>query len=319
MSGSAQSAVAGAWRSGLDALASELFERSGAARYGLERGAFARMLETIAAKYLPPEATPGQARELLLSLRIEELALARACAAGDERAWQDFLNRFREKLYDAALAIAKDDATSRELADSLYADLYITTMRDGRRVSKLESYTGRGSLEGWLRTVLAQEFVNRYRAQRRLVSLEEKEEAGEQFVARETAPATTVDPRLEAAADEALSELSAEDRFVLAAYFLDGRTLAEIGRMLGVHESTISRKVEKITGGLRKRLRNCLTARGMSKREAEEALESDVRDVQVNVRKLLGRTTAPGPGTGAQDSVRAAFSGKSGSENEGLQ
>ena len=41
---------------------------------------------------------------------------------------------------------------------------------------------------------------------------------------------------------------------VLAAYYLDGRTLAEIARMLGVHESTISRKVDKLAKSLRKKI-----------------------------------------------------------------
>ena len=43
------------------------------------------------------------------------------------------------------------------VADSLYGDLYGTTTRDGQRISKLASYTGRGSLEGWLRTVVTAE------------------------------------------------------------------------------------------------------------------------------------------------------------------
>ena len=301
MSGSSQSEAAGAFLAGREPLIAELFERSGGARYGMSALDFARVLEGIAARYLPAEATAEETRELMVSLRVEELALARACAAGDERAWQDFLIRFREKLYEAALRIAKNDATGRELADSLYADLYGTTTREGRRVSKLESYTGRGSLEGWLRTVLAQEFVNRYRSQRRLVSLEEKDEEGVQFAAAAPSAAVAVDPRLEAATDEALAQLNAEERFVLAAYFLDGRTLAEIAKTLRVHESTISRRVEKLTAAVRKRVRNGLTARGMSKRQAEEALEADVRDVQVDVRARL-----------AQESQQATFYGGGG-------
>ncbi len=285
----------------MEELCSELFARSGAARYGIAPAEFERVLETIAAKYLPAAATAEETRALLTMLRVEELALARACAAGHELAWQDFLTKFREKLYEAASAIAKDDATGRELADSLYANLYGTTARDGRRVSKLEWYTGRGSLEGWLRTVLAQEFVNRYRGQRRLVSLEEKEEAGVQFAAEAPIASVAVDARVEAATDEALAQLSAEDRFVLAAYFLDGRKLAEIGRMLGVHESTVSRKVEKVTAGLRKRIRSGLTARGMSTRQADEALEADVRDLQVNVRARLAQETLSPPFSGGSE------------------
>src|SRR5947207_11979628 len=152
--------------------------------------------------------------------------------------------RYREKLYDIAAYIAKESSAARELADSIYADLYGTSAREGKRISKLASYSGRGSLDGWLRTVLAQEYVNRYRRQRRLVSLDEESEEGTQYAATTVAPAIPLDTRLERATDDALRSLSAEDRFVLASYFLDQRTLAQVARTLSVHESTISRKVE---------------------------------------------------------------------------
>lgn len=284
---------------GLGPLAEELFERSRAARYGTKLGEFVAALEQIVRKYLP-EGTQAETAELLKTIRVEELALARACAAGSEKAWEEFLTRYRERLFDAGRAIAKDDATGRELADSLYADLYGTQTRDGQRVSKLSSYYGRGSLEGWLRTVLAQEFVNRYRAHKRTVSLEEQEESGTQFAADPPPPPTSADARLDVATDAALASLPAEDRYVLASYFLDGRTLAEIARILGVHESTISRKVEKLTATLRKKIIEQLTSRGMSRRQAEEALETDVRDLNVNVRATLAQDSAAAPFLGSK-------------------
>jgi RNA polymerase sigma-70 factor (ECF subfamily) len=175
--------------------------------------------------------------------------------------------------------------------------------REGQRVSKLASYSGRGSLEGWLRTVLAQEYVNRYRRTKRLVSLDEESEEGVQFRAPEPEPIPAADRNLAQslaqATDEALSVLSAEDRMVLSAYYLDGRTLAEIARMLGVHESTISRKVDKLAKSLRKQIVAALIRGGMSRRQAEEALEVDVRDLQVDIRRSL-----------AQESPSAAFSEK---------
>jgi RNA polymerase sigma-70 factor (ECF subfamily) len=230
---------------------------------------------------------------------VDELALARACAAGVNSAWEVFLTKFREKLYLSALRIAREDSAARELADTLYADLYGTNTRDGQRVSKLASYTGRGSLEGWLRTVLAQEYVNRYRRTKRLVSLDEESEEGVQFAAPDPEPAPAADQRLGQATDEALAVLSGEDRMVLSGYYLDGRTLAEIARMLGVHESTISRKLDKLAKALRKQIVAALVRRGMSRRQAEEALEVDVRDLQLDIRRSL-----------AQDSSSAAFSEK---------
>jgi RNA polymerase sigma-70 factor (ECF subfamily) len=280
-------------------LLAELHAKGDCEKIGLSREALTEILCEIGAKQAPPSASDSEVRTFFLSLRIDELALARACAAGSDPAWVVFMARYREKLYLSALRIAREDSAARDLADTLYADLYGTTTREGRRVSKLASYSGRGSLEGWLRTVLAQEYVNRYRRTKRLVSLEEESEEGIQFRAPDPEPVAPADNRLAQATDEALGFLSGEDRMILSAYYLDERTLAEIARMLGVHESTISRKLDKLAKSLRKQIVAALGQRGMSRRQAEEALEVDVRDLQVDIRRSL-----------AQESPPAAFSKK---------
>ncbi|MFY9845063.1 MAG: sigma-70 family RNA polymerase sigma factor [Terriglobales bacterium] len=307
-----------------------LYERSGAAAYGMSAENFAAILDEILYKYFLSSSIHSTSRpsvhalevrnevrdedrinedqakedrikedqksEFCAALRLEELALARACAAGDERAWHDFISRYRQKLHSMALHITRDGAHAAELADSLFADLYGVNTGDGQRRSKLLSYTGRGSLEGWLRTVMAQEFINRYRKQKRTVSLEEQTDEGMQFAAAIPEPACTSDPRLEAAIDQALAELSSEDRFTLASYYLDGRTLAEIARTLRLHESSVSRRLDRLATGLRKRILTLLKAQGMSHAQATEALETDVRDMQLNLRSRL-----------AQDSGAKAF------------
>ncbi len=275
-------------------VAQALYQRSGGAAYGVSRAQFAAILNEIQEKYLP-NASPEQAADFCANLRLEELMLARACAGGHERAWQDFIGRYRQKLHGMALQITRDSAHAAELADSLFADLYGVNARDGVRHSKLVFYTGRGSLEGWLRTVMAQEFINRYRKQKRNVSLEEQTEEGMQFAAADPEPACSSDPRLATATDEALAELSAEDRFVLASYYLDGRTLAEIARTLGLHESSISRRLDRVSAGLRKRILAGLRERGMSHAQAVEALETDVRDVQLDLRQRLMQDSGKEP------------------------
>jgi RNA polymerase sigma-70 factor (ECF subfamily) len=276
-------------------LLGELHAAGACEKVGISREHFTMILGEVAAKYLPTDATQAEARTLLLSLRVDELALARGCAAGHNGAWEIFLTRYREKLYQAALRIAREDSSARELADNLYAELYGTNSRDGQRVSKLASFTGRGSLEGWLRTVLAQEFVNRYRRTKRLVSLEEEGEEGVQFAAPEPEAAPSLDSRLESAVDSALAALPAEDRMVLASYYIDERTLAEIARMLGVHESTISRKVDRVAKALRKKILTEMIRMGMSRRQAEEAMEVDVRDLQLDIRRVLAQESSPAP------------------------
>jgi RNA polymerase sigma-70 factor (ECF subfamily) len=288
-----------------------LHERSGAAAYGLDREQFAFLLREIQSKYLP-QASPEEATTFCAALRLEELALARACAAGNEVAWKDFISRYRNKLHAIALHITRDGSNAADLADSMFAELYGINTREGDRRSKLIFYTGRGSLEGWLRTVMAQEFVNRYRKKKREVSLEEQEEDGLQLVAATPQPSVASDDRLESATDEALGELSAEDRYVLAAYHLDGQTLAEIARVLSLHESSISRRLDRVTATLRKRILACLRDRGMSHAQAKEALETDVRDVALDLRSRLTQESRVVAFPDGKGKVPASGAGKDG-------
>jgi RNA polymerase sigma-70 factor (ECF subfamily) len=262
------------------------YEASGAQQFDIDRAVLLEILAEIV-KQRNPVSDNVSEQSFLRSLRLEELVLARACARANERAWEVFLTRYRATLYETAHKIAKIESEARDLADSLYAELYGIDSKGQQRTSKLLSYQGRGSFEGWLRTVIAQEYVNRYRSTKRETSLDAAVEVGAQFLASEPEVAVT-DPRVDAAVDAELAELDEEECFVMAAYFLDHRTLAEIAKLKRVHESTISRKLERIITGARKGIRQRLVKSGMSPRQAEEAMDSvDVRDLQVKVGETL--------------------------------
>jgi RNA polymerase sigma-70 factor, ECF subfamily len=266
--------------------AAEHYAASGAQRLGLDAAAVAAILADVVDQG-NCAAAEAELRTFLASLRLEELVLARACADGNDRAWDIFLTRYRATLYESAYKIAREESVGRELADSLYADLYGVDQRGQQRTCKLRYYQGRGSLQGWLRTVVAQEYVNRYRRARRETSLDGELEQGKQFEAPEADP-VVADPRIEAAASAELARLGSEERFLLASYYLDHRTLADIAKLMRVHESTISRRLERITSDLRKRIRKHMIEAGMSPRQADEALqEVDVRDLRIEVSETL--------------------------------
>ena len=270
------------------------YEASGAPQFGMDEPAFAALLAEVLSKRDPAgdKGDEGGESVFLASLRLEELVLARACANGNDLAWELFLVRYRVTLYETAYKIAREESAARGLADSLYAELYGVDCKGQRRTSKLLYYQGRGSLQGWLRTVIAQEYVNRYRSVKRETSLDAALEDGAQFEAPKIEVAVA-DPRVEAAVAAGLAALGAEERFLLAAYYLDGRTLAEIARLQGVHESTISRKLERITTGARKGIRKRMIQSGMSPRQADEAMETmDVRDLRLQVSETLRQETS---------------------------
>jgi RNA polymerase sigma-70 factor (ECF subfamily) len=232
--------------------------------------------------------TPQQQADHFRGLRLDDLVLARSCAAGNELAWEHFIAQHRQPLIRAAIAITGSETLGRDLADQLYAELFGLNTRQGERRCPLLSYRGRGSLMSWLRTTLAQRHVNDYRRSRRLQPLEASmdEMDGPATQAPPQSPAAEL-PQLQRAIELALRERDAEDRFLLAAYYLDGQTLLQIARALGVHEATVSRKLRRVTQDTRKQVLRNLRRGGLSRRAAEEALGADPRDLEVNLKKLL--------------------------------
>jgi RNA polymerase sigma-70 factor, ECF subfamily len=272
-------------------LGEELWRVAGSESVEVSRAEFAEALETIGARDnygLDPEkqANERQRETFWRGLHLEELAIARGCALGRESAWRRFLAQYREQLTRAAIEMTGSAALGEELVSAIYSELFGLTERDGKRCSPLLRYSARGSLMGWLRAVLAQRRVDQYRKIGRETELGEIEPAAR--VSEQIEPEKLGDLRV--ALKMTLSEASAEERFLLSAYYLDQHTLHEMSRVLRVHEATISRKLKRATERLRKQLLRTLKARGLSRGAAEEALGTDPRDVDINLRKLLQKS-----------------------------
>jgi RNA polymerase sigma-70 factor, ECF subfamily len=275
----------------LAVLLEDLWAQADAEACGLSRVEFGQVLATVGAKLnynLPPGLQPDASHKAAFyrSLHLAELALAHACALGRESAWERFLGQHRGPLIQAAIAITGSATLGEELADSLYAELYGLRERDGQRRSPLATYTGRGSLAGWLRTTLVQRFRDHHRRTHRETPLDN---ISVDDIDRPTpaAPASTETTALADAVARTLVELDPEDRFLLAAYYLDRQTLLQIARTLAVHEATISRRLKRLVAGLHKQLLRNLCSSGLSRAAAEEALGADPRDIEINLRALL--------------------------------
>jgi len=270
------------------ALLAELWKNTEAETLGLTPPEFGQILVAVGAKTnhgLPPGTTtsPSQTAAFFRSLHLPDLALAHACALGREPAWERFLSLYRGPLVRAARGITGSASLGEDLADNLYAELYGLREVEGQRKSPLASFTGRGSLLGWIRTTLAQRFTDHHRRTHREAPLEDVD-------APAPAPALPIPVEtnaLTAAVANTLAELDAEDRFLLAAYYLDRQTLLQIARTIHVHEATISRRLKRLLEGLRIRLLKNLCAGGLSKAAAQEALGTDPRDIEINLRGLL--------------------------------
>src|SRR4029079_2550827 len=157
----------------------------------------------------------------LNGLHLRDLALACACAAGEDRAWDHFIREYRPGLYRAADALAPG-GSARELADSLYADLYGIRERDGKRQSLFRYFHGRSSLATWLRAVLAQRHVDAIRAGRRLDPLPDDDSTDVSVRVSSVSPdpdRTRYLALVQRALTIAVSMLTSKDRLRLECYY----------------------------------------------------------------------------------------------------
>src|SRR5215470_6176780 len=146
-------------------------------RRSLKPQQLAPRISSAVQKYVLKDA-PGTSHKEINSfidgIQADDLCLIIACEGGDEVAWSEFVERFTAVVRSAARSASANEDAAEDLAQSIWAELYgLRAGKDGKRSTKLAYYSGRGSLAGWLRAVVAQLAVDSYRKQSRLVQTEE--------------------------------------------------------------------------------------------------------------------------------------------------
>lgn len=268
----------------------EIFNRcaENAPNFGVRLECFKESLQKTARKYIlnSPEAVSTEGlNDFLRQIQADDLFLALACANGSERAWWEFDQQHRSYLERVARHLASTDIDAQEVVDTVYVELYGTRVVDGERVSKFSTYSGRGSLRGWLRTVIWHSLVDLHRASHDEVSLDEMtENVGEGFAHASFAETTSLggeDEMIEqiakqrykkatvSAIETAFASLDNHEKLLLLYYHVENLKLREIARMVEsqgsplrdwfqrksptreknpesrIHESTIMRWLEK--------------------------------------------------------------------------
>ncbi len=270
------------------ALAERLYRKAKARRWRLDRSVFATALETSFAKAFP-EGDPGlhEASRYFDSLHLEDLALACACAQGDHKAWDHFVLEMRPGLYRAADTLDPSGG-ARELADSLYAELFGIDQRGEARASILRYFHGRSSLATWLRAVLAQRYVDRARVARRSAPLPEEVAASTPFELPDSECPKYVE-FLASALEHVLARLLPKDRLRLGLYYAQQLTLAETGRVLKEHEATVSRHLARTRTEVREEVEKKLRAAGLKDEEIARCFECAARDTgTMSLEEMFG-------------------------------
>ncbi len=298
--------------------------RENAPNFGVKPEQFKDSLVRTISKYLGSleERTPEDADTLLAQIQADDLFMAIACANGSERAWWEFDHQHRSYLERVARHLAKTEVDAQEVIDQVYVELYGTKIIDGERVSKFSTYSGRGSLRGWLRTVIWHSLVDLHRASHDEVSLDEMtENVGEgmahasfaeaapggedemiDHLARERYRKATV-----SALETAFTSLEDHEKLLLLFYHVENLKLREIARLVEnessplrgwfqrrsqsrnenpsgrIHESTIMRWLEKSYARILELFKAELTEKaGLRREEIDICLGLATEDIAGN-------------------------------------
>jgi RNA polymerase sigma factor (sigma-70 family) len=279
------------------ALLERLYDASRAERWELSREAFGTAVgASVAHAFAGRRPSPAEVERYAIALHLEDLALAVACAAGHDAAWEQFVALHRPVLHRAADAI-DPTGNARDLADSLYADLYgMGDRAGGTRQSLFRYFHGRSKLSTWLRAVLSQRHIDRLRAGRRIDPL--PDDPGSIPAVETDRPPEPERARFESAMESALAaaiaDLPARDRLRLSCYYVQDLTLAAIGKLLKEHEATVSRHLTRSRGAIRDAVWARLRAdHGMDDGAIQECFRSVAADAgALDVAGLIGTAVA---------------------------
>jgi len=163
-----------------------------------------------------------------------------------EAAFTELVQQYIDMVYSAALRqVNNDPIAAEDVTQAVFTDL-------ARKAPRLVRHT---SLTGWLYTSTRYLSAKVRRTEHRRVVREQEAYAMNQLL-HSTAP----DPaweELRPVLDEAMHELSADDREAVLLRYFERRPIAEIGTRLGLTEDTarkrVARAIDKLRGNLAKR------------------------------------------------------------------
>lgn len=312
--------------SGSESLIDSIFEECSetAPNFGVRPDCFKASLKNTVTKYLvgasDEPVSSAEINDFLVQIQADDLFMALACANGNERAWWEFDQQHRSYLERVARHLAKTDIDAQEVVDQVYVDLYGHRIVDGERVSKFATYSGRGSLRGWLRTVIWHALVDLHRASHDEVSLDEMTETVGEGMAHasfaETAPGgedEMIDQithnryrnATRTAIEKAFRFLEEHEKLLLLYYHVENLKLREIAKLVEsessplrawfqrksqtrdiggrTHESTVMRWLERSYAKVLQLFKEDLSANhGLSNEEVEICLDLATQDLAGN-------------------------------------
>lgn len=273
----------------LERIVGELFERG--------RAAWPRIDVSAAAFSAHARANLGGASEAVFhDLCAEDLYLACACAQGDPAALAAFEQHFLARVGTFLAKMRPSLSFVDEVKQVLRIKLLLAPP-EGR--PKITEYSGRGSLQGWLRVGALRAAIDLRRQRSHGGDDVELGPGGGEGEGALDASQGHQDPELDYireryrqefkdAFQSALSALSSEQRNVLRLYLVEGMTIDQIGGLFHIHRATVARWIAATRVEILKETQRLLRERLRASAAEIDSLTRLVQsELDVSIARLL--------------------------------
>lgn len=166
-----------------------------------------------------------------------ESALMRELSRGSDRAMEELISRFHDpllRLIQRLTAWSGDE-------DDLLQEVFVAAWQ------KADSFSGTGSLEGWLRRIAVNQCKNHYRKRQVFRGLIESVAA---MLAHPVDRSSEGESRLHVA----LRRLSQSDREVITLFYLEELNGEDVAAILGISCEAVHMRLHRARGRLKKRM-----------------------------------------------------------------
>lgn len=187
----------------------------------------------------------------------DDLTLARRAAVGDERAFDQIMRRYNQRLFRLAVSVTGESSEAEDILQESYV----------RAFYRLGTYTGAGELGAWLARIVRNEAIDRLRthgSRRRRIALETDLYAGEDtagiagFAQAEEvdfSPEIAVERAdIERVLEEAIGALPVQFRSVFILREVEGLSVEETATYLGIPQATVKTRDHRARALLRANL-----------------------------------------------------------------
>jgi len=176
--------------------------------------------------------------------RVNERELVERCRSGDERAFQDLIDRYKDLVFALIARTVQD----RDRAEDLAQDVFLRVHRG------LPYFRGEARLSTWIYRIVANVCLQEHSRGAAPVSIDDSRASSRVTNATSTADRRFGDLELRDRLEKAIARLPANYRLLIAAHYLEGVQYEDLASALDLPLGTVKTQLHRAKQQLRRLL-----------------------------------------------------------------